>query len=178
MALQQGRRGTELGRVVDCGVTAQEAFLPKVFPCHISAIGGAGGNNNFTVVNIAGDDIQFCGGGIGGLGNGAGGINIVDEKFDRYKMPSGSPVSFAGGGGGAGTGIINISKGKNTSRFVGINYGGNGAISWNQTNEHSNIVSKKGSRGGGGGGGCVSTWSTLPPSSGGAGLLRINIRYD
>ena len=42
VALQQGRRGTELGRVVDCGVTAQEAFLPKVFPCHISAIGGAG----------------------------------------------------------------------------------------------------------------------------------------
>lgn len=42
MALQQGRRGTELGRVVDCGVTAQEAFLPKVFPRHISAIGGAG----------------------------------------------------------------------------------------------------------------------------------------
>ena len=42
MALRQGRRDTELAQVVDSGVTAQEAFLPKVFPCHVSAMGGAG----------------------------------------------------------------------------------------------------------------------------------------
>ena len=42
MARRQGRRDTRLGQVGDCGVTAQEAFLPEVFPRHISAVGGAG----------------------------------------------------------------------------------------------------------------------------------------
>ena len=153
-----------------------------------SATGGQGGKANFSTGYTSDRHHWATSVAIGGTGNGGYG-----RGWNALSDGSTSPLSFAGGGGGAAVGnkYYMAKYGRNNDQgdygFGGSPYGGNGCSTNYQTSV-SVFKADSGSRGGGGGGGGFeNSWyndltdnfdvlnGILDSGSGGAGMMRIII---